>query len=520
MAGTQYRGAFEERILALLNQLKNSPDTVLFIDEAHLIMGAGSTDGDGMDLANLLKPALARGEIRCIGATTFKEYRKFVERDPAIERRFQMVRLEELSEEDTYKVLQSILPSLQRHHNVRISDRAVKSAVQLSIRYMPNRCLPDKAIDVLDQACARFRLKMLAAYNKAGMAENTMPPVKEIGVTPHEIRKVISRMIAVPIEEMTAEERLRLGAIEREIRARLIGQEEAVVKSVSAIKKSRAGLSDPNRPFAVLLFLGPSGVGKTQLAKLLATYLFGAPNHLITFDMSEYIEEHSLSRLLGAPPGYVGSEEEGRLTGAVKNTPFSILLFDEIEKAHPRIFDIFLPIFDEGRLKDSHGREVNFKNCIIILTSNIGAEILSHANAPDMRSALIEELRQHFRPEFINRIDDIIPFYPLVAEDIRSILNLEINSVRKRLRDKKFHLHVYQRAFQYLAEKGYRPEFGARELRRVVDKEITTPLSEMILNHKFQAGDTIAVMEENGKLVFNKETPSPVKPEQGKQAHS
>ena len=504
MSGTQYRGVFEEKLLSLIDQLKNEKDTVLFIDEAHMIMGAGATEGDGMDMANLLKPALARGEIRCIGATTIREYRKFVEKDPAIERRFQMVRVDELSEEATVKVMERVAPKLEEHHMVRISEEAVETVIKLTQRHMPNRCLPDKAIDVLDQACARYRLKLVAQQNNPESLQNTMVASVDIGVTPHEIRKVISRLTAVPIEDMTAEERMNLGAIEKKIKKKLIGQDEAVSKSVSAVKKSRAGMADPNRPDAVLLFLGPSGVGKTQLTKLLANYLFGSSNHLLTFDMSEFIEEHSVSRLLGAPPGYVGADEEGRLTGAVRTTPFSILLFDEIEKAHQRIFDIFLPIFDEGRLKDSRGREVSFKNCIIIMTSNIGAEILSNSNVDNPRAALVEELRRHFRPEFINRIDDIIPFYPLLNEDVRSILRLEINVVRARLQEKQLKLRMYQRAYEHLMNNGYSNEFGARELRRIVDQQITVPVSDLMLRGKFKAGDVINVMVDKDKLVFVK----------------
>ena len=480
MSGTQYRGAFEEKMLGLLDDLKRSNNTVLFIDEVHLIMGAGSTDDGSIDMANLLKPALARGEIRCVGATTLQEYRKFVERDPAIERRFQMVRIEELSEQATLMVLEKLRSSLERHHRVRIGSRALRAAVQLTQRYMPNRRQPDKAIDVLDHACARYRMK-LAAFKEGQDPGQTITPTAESKVTPHDIRKVVSQITAIPIEEMTAEERLHLSDIDKRIMQRLIGQDEAVHSAVSSVKKSRAGLADPNRPDSVMLFLGPSGVGKSQLAKLLATELFGSRNHLITFDMSEYIEEHSVSRLLGAPPGYAGCEEEGRLSAAVRNTPFSLLLFDEIEKAHPRVFDVFLPIFDEGRIKDNRGREISFKNCIIILTSNIGSRLLYRSEVEDPREALMEELLKHFRPEFINRIDEIVPFYPLLAEDIRSILRLEINVVRARLREKRIGIRMFQRAYEYLAEEGYDPEYGARQLRRTVDKLITTPLSDKLL---------------------------------------
>ncbi len=510
MSGTQYRGAFEEKVLALLDELKRSPEIILFIDEVHLIMGAGSTDGDSMDVANLLKPALARGEIRCIGATTLNEYRKFVEKDPAIERRFQMVRVEQLSEPATLEVLAKLRPLLEQHHRVHISSRAIEATVALTQRYMPNRNLPDKAIDVLDQACARYRLKVIAAANNPAMLQGTMLPGagSQQKVTPHDIRKVVSQITSIPIEEMTSQERLFLSDLERRLKQQLIGQDEAVSKAVAAVKQSRAGLADPNRPQGVMLFLGPSGVGKTQLAKLLANALFGSINHLVTFDMSEFTEEHTVSRLLGAPPGYVGADEEGRLSAAVRNAPFSILLFDEIEKAHPRIFDIFLPIFDEGRLKDSHGRDVNFKNCFIIMTSNIGADTLRRSESDADRKQLMEELRGHFRPELINRIDEIIPFYPLLFEDIRSILQLSLSDLQKRLKEKNIGLRVYQRAYEYLAKEGYSPEYGARELRRAVSRLIIAPVSDMLIEEKFQAGDTIHVMMEGDKMSFQKNAPA------------
>ncbi len=507
MAGTQYRGVFEEKVLALLEQLKGSENTVLFIDEVHLIMGAGSTEGGSMDLANLLKPALARGEIRCIGATTLQEYRKFVEKDPAIERRFQMVRLEELSEAASLQVLERLRPSFEKHHGIRISGRALQAAVALTQRYLPQRRLPDKAIDVLDQACARFRMKLMMTKTNPNMLSETLMPTAENKVTPHDIRKVVSQVSGIPVEEITAAERFHLTDLDRQLRSQLIGQDEAVAKVVSVVRKARVGLADPNRPEAVLLFLGPSGVGKTQLAKLLAQQLFGSRNHLITFDMSEYIEEHSVAKLIGAPPGYVGSEEEGQLTSAVRNTPFSIVLFDEVEKAHPRIFDIFLPMFEEGRLKDSHGRMISFKNCIIILTSNIGAQCLYRSETGGSGNDLMEELRQHFRPELINRIDEIVPFYPLLAEDIRTILRLEINRVRERLKDRRIGIRMYQRAYEHLAQQGYNADYGARELRRAVDRLITTPISQMLLSGAFQPGDMIDVLMDDRELIFRKGQP-------------
>ena len=504
MSGTQYRGAFEEKVQGLLAELERAKNIILFIDEVHLIMGAGATNGDAIDAANLLKPALARGEIRCIGATTLQEYRKFVEKDPSIERRFQMVRVHPLSESATLMVLEKLRPSLERHHGVRISGKVLDAAVRLTQRYMANRYLPDKAIDVLDQACARYRLKTLAIRKKTGATPDGDGAKRPNKVTPHDIRKVISQVTAIPIEEMTAQERLFLSNLEERMKERIIGQDRAVGKTVAAVKKSRAGLADPNRPLAVLLFLGPSGVGKTQLAKVLADMLFGSPKHLITFDMSDYTEGHSVSRLLGAPPGYAGSDEEGLLVGAVRNAPFSVLLLDEIEKAHDRVFDVFLPVFDEGRLKDSRGREVSFRNCIIIMTSNVGADVLCQMQTGHSRRHLVDELRGHFRPEFINRIDDIVPFYPLLFEDVRAILALTMDGLRRRLDQKRISVHVYQGAYEYLAEQGYSPEFGARELRRAVDRLVTSPISEKILSEEFGSGDTIEVLMEGGALSFRK----------------
>lgn len=502
MSGTQYRGAFEEKLLALIEQLKQSPDTILFVDEVHLIMGAGATDGDSMNLANLLKPALARGEIRCIGATTVQEYRKFIEKDPAVERRFQMVRVEELTEQATLAVLLSLRPSFEKHHRIKISSRALDAAIQLTQRHLPHLRLPDKAIDVVDQACAGYRLQAAAGHAPAAGLE-------EEKITPHDIRKIVSQITRVPLEEITGRERMHLTDLERRIRKRLIGQDEAVARAVAAVKKSRAGLADPNRPDAVMLFLGPSGVGKTHLAKLLAEELYGSTRHLFVFDMSEYVEEHSVAKLLGAPPGYAGHEEEGRLTAAVRSTPFCILLFDEIEKAHPRVFDIFLPLFDEGRIRDTRGRDISFRNTIIILTSNIGAYLISGAQMADVHRPLLDELRRHFRPELINRIDDIVPFHALLSEDVRSILFLEMKQIKKRLDEKQIGLRVYQRAYEYLAQQGYQPEFGARELRRVVDRLVTTPISDLIVSGELRGGDVVDVVMDEGEFVVRRGTQAP-----------
>lgn len=511
MSGTQYRGGFEEKIMELLKELEGRVDTILFIDEIHMIMGAGATDGDSVDLANLLKPALARGDLRVIGATTLKEYRAFIAKDPALERRFQMLRVEQLTPEATMEVLKSLAPQLAKHHKVRISIESLEAVVKLTERYMPNRTFPDKAIDILDQACARHRIN---AVMKKDVEKD------KNGVTPHSIRKVVSQAASVPIEDITREDRQRLSNMADVIKTKIIGQDEAVEKVTAAIKKSRAGLADPNRPDAVMLFLGPTGVGKTQLCKELAKSVFGSSNHLITFDMSEYVESHSVSKLIGAPPGYVGSEQEGLLTAAVQNSPFSIILFDEIEKAHPQIFDIFLPILDEGRLKDSDGKIINFKNTIIIFTSNIGAEALSRGGADTARSDVMSALREHFRPELINRIDEIVPFYPLLQEDVRTVLRLMIDEIRSRIYDRRMGIRMYQRAYEHLGKEGYDPEYGARELKRTVERLIAGPISEKIMEGAFTDGDMIDVMMEDDHLVFQKGKPQSSKPAASKAVKS
>lgn len=499
MTGTEYRGKFEAKVFALLEELHRAHDTILFIDEIHLIMGSGATEGSNLDLANLLKPALGRGELRCVGATTLKEYRQCIAKDPAMERRFQTVRVEALSPEATLGVLESLRPSLEQHHGVQIAAGVMEAVVELTERYLPNRQLPDKAIDVLDQACARERI------NAAVRKRDTIDGADDaITVTPHTIRKVVSQVSAVPVEEITRGERQRLTDLDARLARKVIGQDDAVAKVAAAVKRARTGLADPNRPDAVMLFLGPTGVGKTELAKQLAKQVFGSASHLIRFDMSEYTEEHSVAKLIGAPPGYVGYGEEGRLTGAVKDAPFSVLLFDEIEKAHPRVFDLFLPILDEGRLKDSDGRLVDFRHCMIIFTSNAGAEVIARAGAGVGENEVLQALQQHFRPEFINRIDEIVPFYPLLFEDVRAILKGMIDSVRARVKVQDIRIRMYQRAYEFLAQEGYSPEYGARELRRAVERHVVNPLSERLLSGEFAAGDTIEVLIENDALAFRK----------------
>ena len=510
MAGTQYRGALEEKVAGLLEILKHTKDTILFIDEIHLIMGAGAVGEGGMDLANLLKPALARGEIRCIGATTLDEYRKFVERDPALERRFQMARIEPLSPGATWDVLNRLRPGLEKHHNIRISRKALHAAITLTGRYMPNRHHPDKAIDVVDQACARYRLLAVATKARPELFEHGSQAAGVGKVTPHDIRKVVSQMAGVPIEEITAEERNRLEGLEQKFRDVIIGQDHAVSKVVAAAKKSRAGLADPNRPDAVMLFLGPTGVGKTQMAKTLADLVFGSPAHLTVFDMSEYGEPHTVSRLIGAPPGYQGHDEEGLLTAAVRARPFSVLLFDEIEKAHRKVFDVFLPLLDEGRIKDNMGRDVNFRNCMILFTSNIGADVLREEGTETDLQRLMDALHRRFRPEFINRIDEIVPFYPLLFEDIRTILAHLIEDLSGRLKAKGIQFHVYQGAYEHLAERGYNPEYGARELRRTVERLVINPLSALLVEGQFGEGDCVEVLMEEEALTFRKRAPAAI----------
>jgi ATP-dependent Clp protease ATP-binding subunit ClpC len=505
LSGTQYRGSLEGKIKSMLDELAQRDDTILFIDEIHLMMGAGATDSGAIDLANLLKPVLGRGKLRCIGATTPAEYRKFISKDPAIERRFHTVEVGQLSPDDTYQMLKRMKADFGRHHGVSIGRGVMTSAVKLSERYLPKRQFPDKAIDVVDQACARFHLKMVLAETNPKALKATVDPRVAGKVTPHDVRKVISAMCSISLSDLNTKEREQLTSLEQTLNNAVIGQERAVAKIVPPIRKSKVGMSDPRRPDAVLFFMGPTGVGKTQLAKDLADETFGSSELLYTFDMSEFAEEHSVSRLLGVPPGYVGHEEDSNLYVYMLNTPYCMLLFDEIEKAHPKIFDVFLPMLDEGRLKDTKGREISFRNAVILFTSNIGADTLNRADDDATTEGKMRDaLTGHFRPEFLNRIDAFVPFHTLEPEHVRSIVRLMIDDIRRRLADRKIGLRMYESAYRYLGKAGYDRQFGARELRRAVERYIADPISELLLQRRFAAGDKIDVRETNGRLVFER----------------
>ena len=537
VAGTKYRGEFEERIRKVLDEVKeNQDEIILFIDEVHLLVGAGGAGEEGtMDAANILKPMLARGELHVIGATTLGEYRKRIEKDPALERRFQPVFVAEPTVEQTAEILRGLKDRLEAHHKVKITEEAIVAAAELADRYITGRFLPDKAIDILDQACARIRIrntmppievqegeakiKHLQREEAAAVAAKDFGRAEEIkrdrqkweekrdrameewkrtraksvpDVRTEHVAEIVSRLTGIPVSELTKEEREKLLAMEELLHQRIVGQDEAVKAVSEAVRRTRAGLSDPNRPIASFLFLGPTGVGKTELAKALAWILFGDEDAIVRIDMSEYMERHAVSRLVGAPPGYVGHEEGGQLTEAVRRRPYSIVLLDEIEKAHPEVFNILLQVLDDGRLTDSKGRTVDFTNTVIIATSNIGAEIIRDnlrmgpeaLNYKDLKDRLMEELARYFRPEFINRIDEIIVFQALTREQIHDIVKLQLERVARRLRAQRITPKWTDALIDYLAERGYSPQFGARELRRIIQSEI-----EGLLARKLLAGE-------------------------------
>jgi ATP-dependent Clp protease ATP-binding subunit ClpC len=479
MSGTQYRGELEERVKNILRETCSSPEIILFIDEIHTIVGTGEVSSGSLDIANMFKPALSRGKLRCIGATTISEYRQYIEKDPALERRFEMIIVNEPSRDDTIEILRGLRSKLEMHHSVQISDLAIEAAVDLSIRFDIDHYLPDKAVDLLDKAGARTRLPALSIQD----------PLQQSGTGKLEVDKftiaqVLAEKTGIPIEivgEGVAElEQNRLLKLESILRAKVIGQDDAIARVSQRLKLSFAGISKRNGPLATFLFIGPSGVGKTELAKVLAEYLFGSQNAMIRLDMSEYKEEHSIARLIGSPPGYVGHDEEGQLTGLLRTKPFSIVLLDEADKAHPRVFDIFLQVFDDGRLTDGKGRTVNAKNAIFILTMNTSADQQNTSSGTG--------LKERFRIEFLNRIDEIIEFEHLDDKDIRSILRLMFVEIQSSIREKyQVEIQMSEEAEWYLAWTGYSQEYGARELRRTLERLVEIPLSQLVLKGKLNS---------------------------------
>ena len=547
VAGTKYRGQFEERIKAVMNEVRRAKNVVLFIDELHTLVGAGGAEG-AIDASNVLKPALARGEIQCIGATTFDEYRKYIEKDAALARRFQAITVDPPSDDQTVDILKGLRDRYEQHHRVRITDAAIKAAVELSSRYITGRVQPDKSIDVIDEAGARVRIKSMskppnlaeietqverlsvekdeavkaADYERAAelrdKAEQLRKKREEVqkewrarsqeidGIVDDEVvAEVVARMTGVPLKRLEKGEAARLLQLEAELHKRVISQEEAIKAVSKAIRRARAGLKDPKRPMGSFIFLGPTGVGKTLLAKALAEFMFGDDDALVHLDMSEYMEKHNVSRLVGAPPGYVGYEEGGQLTEKIRRRPYSVILLDEVEKAHPDVFNMLLQIMEEGRLTDSFGRNVDFRNTVMILTSNIGADLIKggagfgfqkRTEATDydnIKGVLLKEVERFFRPEFINRLDDVIVFRPLTKPDITQIIDYEVNTLSKRLTLQGYALTIDQIAKDFLVERGYNPEFGARPLRRAIGQYVEDPLSEMLLQGTFEAPTSITV---------------------------
>jgi ATP-dependent Clp protease ATP-binding subunit ClpC len=559
VAGTKYRGQFEERIKAVMNEVRRARNTILFIDELHTLVGAGGAEG-AIDAANVLKPALSRGEIQCIGATTLDEYRKYIEKDNALARRFQEILVEPTSNDETIQILRGLRERYEEHHRVQITDDAINSAVELSSRYITGRCLPDKAIDVIDEAGARVRLRSLSKppdlkeiddeidqlnkdkedavanqdFEKAAalrdQADKLRKKKEQIkrewreksrqtdGVVDEEvIAEVVSRMTGIPLTRLSTEDSLRLLKIEDDLHKRVVSQEEAVKAVSKAIRRSRSGLKDPKRPVGCFIFAGPTGVGKTLLAKALAEFLFGEQDALITIDMSEYMEKHNLSRLIGAPPGYVGYEEGGQLTEKIRRRPYAVVLLDEIEKAHPDIFNMLLQVMEEGRLTDSFGRNIDFRNVIMIMTTNAGANAIKNesslglptggdedASYESMKKRVTDEIEKVFRPEFLNRLDDVIVFRHLRKNDLNGVIEIELTKVRERLAERGFELVLSDDAKSFLIDKGWNEDFGARPLRRALESFIEDPLAEEILHGRFQGQNRIMVdaaeKSEKGKV--------------------
>ncbi|MEU0398843.1 ATP-dependent Clp protease ATP-binding subunit [Streptomyces sp. NPDC006197] len=532
VAGAQYRGQFEERLKKVIEDVQEaSGDIILFIDELHTVVGAGATGEGSMDAGNMLKPALARGELHVVGATTIDEYRKHIEKDAALERRFQPVLIPEPTVEETVQILEGLRDAYEAHHQVRFADGALAAAAELSDRYISDRFLPDKAIDLMDQAGARVRLRSggrstevvsredelakLGREKDQAVAREDFEKAKElkeqmaeiegelagieerregvVSVTASDIADIVSRRTGIPVSQLTASEKEKLLKLEEEMHARIVGQDEAVTAVSEAVRRNRAGMGDPNRPVGSFLFLGPTGVGKTELAKTLAELLFGAEDRMIRFDMSEFQEKHTVARLVGAPPGYVGYEEAGQLTEKVRRQPYSVVLFDEVEKGHPDVFNTLLQILDDGRLTDGQGRTVDFRHCVVIMTSNIGAHrILAHeGDAAELKDELMEDLRGRFLPEFLNRIDDIIVFHSLTEKDLSEILDHLLDRSRHRVHAQGLTLEVTEAAKKLLVAHGYQPAFGARPLRRTIQAELDNRIATLLLGGEADPGDTI-----------------------------